>query len=229
MALTKTKTILLMLIGGLTAASPNIFRIAAMILLLLYIIRYKEDEGAMRMAAFVAVGYSVALFPSPWHALAAGAMLYLIYKRWEDAGFLGLLGGLSMVVAYMFYTFAEQKLGWLYGVRLFYTDPATSLILGYGLFYTGVAVATISTFLIFMRVAEETTKGYAVAIGGEEEMPKKKPKQLETVREKEPETEKKREAEEKLAREGQKKETTEEEKPAEEKKVKVVFPKSVEI
>jgi signal transduction histidine kinase len=161
MALTKAKVVLLALTGALTAASPNIFRILAMILLLIYIIRYREEESAMRMVAFVAVGYSVALFPSPWHALAAGAMLYLIYKRWDDAGFLGLLSGLSMITAYMFYTFAEQKLGWLYGVRLFYTDPATSLILGYGLFYTGVATTAISMFLIFLRVAEDAVKAEA--------------------------------------------------------------------
>jgi signal transduction histidine kinase len=173
MALTKAKIILLMLIGGLTAASPDIFRIAAMILLLIYIIRYRNEEGAMKMAAFVAVGYSAALFPSPWHVVAAGVMLYLIYKRWEDAGFLGLLGGLSMVTAYMFYTFAEQKLGWFYGARLFYTDPVTSLILGYGLFYTGAAMIVISAFLIFMKVAEEVSRGYTVVIGGEEETPKK--------------------------------------------------------
>lgn len=169
MALTKAKVVVLMLVGGLTAASPNALRILAAALLLIYIIRYREDESAARMAAFVAVGYSVALFPSPWHALAAGAMLYLVYKRWEDAGFLGLLGGLSMVTAYGFYTLAEQKLGWLYGVRLFYTDPATSLILGYGLFYTGVAVASISIFLIFMKVAEDAAEAEAA----EEQMLKK--------------------------------------------------------
>jgi len=229
MALTKVKVVLLMLIGSLTAASPDILRIVAAVILLIYIIKYREEESAMRMAAFVAVGYSVALFPSPWHALACGIMLYLICKRWEDAGFLGLLGGFSMISTYMFYTFAEQKLGWLYGVRLFHTDPATSLILGYGLFYTGVAVTAISTFLIFMKVMEETTKGYVVAIGGEEETPKKK-LPLETIRTEKPETEKKREVEKKPAREEeQKKETAEEEKPVEEKKTKVVLPRLVEI
>lgn len=178
-ALTKAKVVLLMLVGALTAASPNIFKVLAAIPLLIYIIRYREDGSVMRMAAFVAVGYSVALFPSPWHVLAAGAMLYLIYKRWEDAGFLGLLGGLSMVVAYAFYTFAEQKLGWFYGVRLFHTDPITSLILGYGLFYTGIAIAAISMFLIFMRVAEDA----ATAKVAEEQMLKRlTPKLLEEAK-----------------------------------------------
>jgi signal transduction histidine kinase len=218
MALTKAKAVLLMLIGGLTAASPNILRILALILLLIYIIRYKEDEGAAKMAAFVAVGYSVALYPSPWHALASGVMLYLIYRRWEDAGFLGLLSGLSMVTAYTFYTFAEQKLGWLYGARLFYTDPATSLILGYGLFYTGVAVASISVFLIFMKVAEDAVKAEAA----EEHMLKRlAPK---------PREEEKKEKKEATAEEDKKEEkAVAEEKPAEEKKVKVRLPKSVEI
>jgi len=211
MALTKAKVVLLMLIGGLTAASPNILRILAAVLLLIYIIRYREDEGAAKMVAFVAVGYSVALFPSPWHALAAGAMLYLIYKRWGDAGFLGLLSGLSMATAYMFYTFAEQKLGWLYGVRLFYIDPATSLILGYGLFYTGVAVTAISVFLIFMKVAEEAVEAEAA----EEKMLKKmSPKPRE---------------EKEAAAEEEKKEVAAGEKPAEEKKVRVRLPRSVEI
>jgi len=178
-ALTKAKVVLLMLVGALTAASPNIFKVLAAIPLLIYIIRYREDGSVMRMAAFVAVGYSAALFPSPWHVLAAGAMLYLIYKRWEDAGFLGLLGGLSMVVAYAFYTFAEQKLGWFYGVRLFHTDPITSLILGYGLFYTGIAIAAISMFLIFMRVAEDA----AMAKVAEEQMLKRlTPKLLEEAK-----------------------------------------------
>jgi asparagine N-glycosylation enzyme membrane subunit Stt3 len=217
MALTKAKVVLLMLIGGLTAASPNILRMLAAVLLLIYIIRYREDESAARMAAFVAVGYSVALFPSPWHALASGVMLYLIYKRWEDAGFLGMLGGLSMITAYTFYTFAEQKLGWLYGMRLFYTDPATSLILGYGLFYTGVAATSISVFLIFMRVAEEAAKAEAA----EEQM-------LKRLAPKSREDEKKETAEKKeVATEEEK--AVAEEKPAEEKKTKVGLPRSVEI
>jgi signal transduction histidine kinase len=209
MALTKAKIVLLALIGAHTATSPNIFRILAMILLLIYIIRYREEKSAMRMVAFVAVGYSVALFPSPWHALAAGVMLYMIYKRWDDAGFLGLLSGLSMITAYMFYTLAEQKLGWLYGVRLFYTDPATSLILGYGLFYTGVATTAISTFLIFLRVAEDAVK----AETAEEQMLKRlapKP-QKETT-----------EVREAAAAE-------EEKKPVADKKVRIGLPKSVEI
>jgi signal transduction histidine kinase len=221
MALTKTKIILAMLIGGLTAASPSILRIAAVILLLIYIIRYREEEGTARMAGFVAVGYSAALFPSPWHALACGIMLYLIYKRWEDAGFLGLLGGLSMVTAYMFYTFAEQKLGWLYGVRLFYTDPATSLILGYGLFYTGVAVSTISTFLIFMKVAEEAVEAETAA----EQM-------LKRLTPKPQDKEKKEEKKEEVAEEEgekEKEETVEVEKNEVEKKVRVGLPRSVEI
>jgi signal transduction histidine kinase len=213
MVLTKAKVILLMLIGGLTAASPNILRIAAMILLILYIIRYRQEEGVMRMAAFVAVGYSVALFPSPWHALATGALLYLIYRRWEDAGFLGLLGGLSMVAAYMFYTFAEQKLGWLYGVRLFYTDPATSLILAYGLFYTGVAVAVISTFLIFMKVAEDIAKAEAAE---EQAMKKLAPKREE-------------EKKEMAAKAEEEEKAVLVEKPAEKKKAKVGLPRSVEL
>lgn len=219
MALTKAKVVVLMLVGGLTAASPNALRILAAALLLIYIIRYREDESAARMAAFVAVGYSVALFPSPWHALAAGVMLYLVYKRWEDAGFLGLLGGLSMVTAYGFYTLAEQKLGWLYGVRLFYTDPATSLILGYGLFYTGVAVASISIFLIFMKVAEDAAEAEAA----EEQMLKKlAPKPRE-------EEKKEAAAEEK---EAEKKETPAGEEAAEEKPAEKVWarlPRSVEI
>ena len=217
MALTKAKVVVLMLVGGLTAASPNALRILAAALLLIYIIRYREDESAARMAAFVAVGYSVALFPSPWHALAAGAMLYLVYKRWEDAGFLGLLGGLSMVTAYGFYTLAEQKLGWLYGVRLFYIDPATSLILSYGLFYTGVAVASISIFLIFMKVAEDAAEAEAA----EERMLKKlapKPREKKEAAPKE-EAEKKETAKEEAAEE--KKE------PAE--KVRARLPRSVEI
>ena len=218
MALTKAKVVVLMLVGGLTAASPNVLRILAAALLLIYIIRYREDESAARMTAFVAVGYSVALFPSPWHALAAGAMLYLVYKRWEDAGFLGLLGGLSMVTAYAFYTLAEQKLGWLYGVRLFHTDPATSLILGYGLFYTGVAVASISIFLIFMKVAEDAAEAEAA----EERMLKKlapKPREEEKKEEaaEEKETERKETAKEEAAAE----------KPAE--KVRAKLPRSVEI
>ena len=206
----------MMLVGGLTAASPNALRILAAALLLIYIIRYREDESAARMAAFVAVGYSVALFPSPWHVLAAGAMLYLVYKRWEDAGFLGLLGGLSMVTAYGFYTLAEQKLGWLYGVRLFYTDPATSLILGYGLFYTGVAVASISIFLIFMKVAEDAAEAEAA----EERMLKKlapKPREKKEAAAEEKEAEKKETAGEEAA----------EEKPAE--KARARLPRSVEI
>jgi len=206
----------LMLVGGLTAASPNALRILAAALLLIYIIRYREDESAAKMAAFVAVGYSVALFPSPWHVLAAGAMLYLVYKRWEDAGFLGLLGGLSMVTAYGFYTLAEQKLGWLYGVRLFYTDPATSLILGYGLFYTGVAVASISIFLIFMKVAEDAAEAEAA----EERMLKKlapKPREKKEAAAEEKEAEKKETAGEEAA----------EEKPAE--KARARLPRSVEI
>ncbi len=217
MPLTKAKVVLLMLIGALTAASPNILRILAAALLIIYIIRYREDEGAMRMAAFVAVGYSVALFPSPWHALATGIMLYLIYRRWEDAGFLGLLSGLSMVTAYMFYTFAEQKLGWLYGVRLFYTDPATSLLLGYGLFYTGVAVTAISTFLVFMKVAEEAVKAEAA----EEQMLKKlapKPREEVVVEKKEA-----------AAKAEEEKKAVVKEKPAEEKKAKIGLPRSVEI
>ncbi len=221
MSLTKAKVVLLMFIGALTAASPTILRILAAALLIIFIIRYREDEGAMRMAAFVAVGYSVALFPSPWHALAAGVMLYLIYRRWEDAGFLGLLSGLSMVAAYMFYTFAEQKLGWLYGVRLFYTDPATSLILGYGLFYTGVAVTAISSFLIFMKVAEEAVKAEAAA----EQMLKKLAPKPQKEEEKKEATEKKEAAAE--VEEGEK--AVVEEKPAEEKKVRVRLSRSVEI
>jgi hypothetical protein len=226
MSLTKAKVILLMLIGGLTAASPSILRISAAVLLLIFIIRYREDEGVMRMAAFVAVGYSVALFPSPWHAVASGVMLYLIYRRWEDAGFLGLLGGLSMVTAYLFYTLAEQKLGWLYGVRLFYTDPATSLILGYGLFYTGVAVTAISTFLIFMKVTEEAVKTETKT----EQMLKKLAPSLHP-RQPSPDTsstqprggEKRADKKETAAKEEK------EEKPAEEKKARVKLPKSVEL
>jgi len=221
MALTKAKVVVLMLVGGLTAASPNALRILAAALLLIYIIRYREDESAARMAAFVAVGYSVALFPSPWHALAAGAMLYLVYKRWEDAGFLGLLGGLSMVTAYGFYTLAEQKLGWLYGVRLFYIDPATSLILSYGLFYTGVAVASISIFLIFMKVAEDAAEAEAA----EEQMLKKlapKPREKKEAAAEEKKAEKK----ETLAKE-EATEEKKEEKPAE--KVRARLPRSVEI
>jgi signal transduction histidine kinase len=214
MALTKTKAIFLMLIGGLTATSPNVLRILAMILLLIFIVRYREDESAARMAAFVAVGYSVALFPSPWHALAAGMMLYLIYRRWDDAGFLGLLGGLSMVTAYMFYTFAEQKLGWLYGERLFYTDPATSLILGYGLFYTGIAITAISVFLIFMRVAEDAI---ATKVAEEQMLKRLAPK-----------AEKVAEEEEAAPKEGGG--TAEKErKPAEEKRTAIRLPRSVEI
>jgi signal transduction histidine kinase len=228
MPITKAKVILLILIGSLTAASPNILRILAMILLLIYIIRYREDESVMRMVSFVAVGYSVALFPSPWYALAAGIMLYLIYKRWDDAGFLGLLSGLSMVSAYAFYTFAEQKLGWFYGIRLFYTDAVTSLIIHGVLFATGTAVVAISTFLIFMKIVEETS-GYAVTIGGEEEAPREKPKRFEIVHtsqeEKKPQAEVK---EEKAAQEEERKE--EEKPPAEEKKkAKVWLPRSVEI
>jgi len=223
MSLTKAKVVLLLMVGALTAASPNILRILAAVLLILFIIRYsREDEGAMRMAAFVAVGYSVALFPSPWHALAAGVMLYLIYRRWEDAGFLGLLGGLSMVAAYMFYIFAEQKLGWFYGVRLFYTDPATSLILGYGLFYTGVAITAISSFLIFMKVTEEAVKAEAAA---EQMLKKLAPKPQKEEEEKKETAEKKEAAAE--VEEGEK--AVVEEKPAEEKKVKVRLSRSVEI
>jgi signal transduction histidine kinase len=224
MTITKTKVVLLMVIGGLTTMSPNILRILAAVLILIYIIRYREDESAARMAAFVAVGYSVALFPSPWHAVASSVMLYLINKRWEDAGFLGLLSGLSMVTAYMFYTLAEQKLGWLYGVRLFYMDPATSLILGYGLFYIGVAVTSISIFLIFMKVAEEATETEAA----ERVMKKMAPKPREEERKKEDEkkeTAAKEEKKEDVARAEEKKE----EKLAEEKKVRARLPRSVEI
>jgi signal transduction histidine kinase len=220
MHFSKTKIILLMLIGGLTAASPNILRIVAMILLVIYIIRYRQEEGTMKMAAFVAVGYSVALFPSPWHALAAGVMLYLIYRRWDDAGFLGLLGGLSMVTAYVFYAFAEQKLGWLYGLRLFYTDPTTSLILGYGLFYTGVAVSAISAFLIFMKVAEETAKAEMVE---EQALKRLAPKPR---KEEEKETAEKKEA---AAKTEEEEETVLVEKPAETKKTRVRLPRSVEL
>jgi asparagine N-glycosylation enzyme membrane subunit Stt3 len=219
MALTKAKAVLLMLIGGLTTMSPNILRILAAVLLLIYIIRYREDESAARMAAFVAVGYSVALFPSPWHAAAAGVMLYLLYKRWEDAGFLGLLSGLSMVTAYMFYTFAEQKLGWLYGARLFYMDPATSLILGYGIFYTGVAVTSISIFLIFMKVAEEATE---VETATERALKRLAPKPREEEKKEEPE---KKEA----AAEENKEEKAVAEEKKEEKKVRARLPRSVEI
>jgi len=172
----------------------------------------------VRMAAFVAVGYSVALFPSPWHALAAGAMLYLIYRRWEDAGFLGLLGGLSMVTAYAFYTFAEQKLGWLYGVRLFHTDPATSLILGYGLFYTGVAVAAISAFLIFMKAAEEAVR----AEKAEEQALKRL-----APRPREGEEQEAAERKEAAAKAEEEEKAAPEEKPA--KKPKVGLPRSVEL
>jgi signal transduction histidine kinase len=216
MALTKTKIVLLMFIGSLTAASPNILRILALILLLTYITRYREDEGAARMAAFAAVGYSVALFPSPWHAVAAGVMLYLIYRRWEDAGFLGLLSGLLMVTAYMFYTFAEQKLGWIYGVRLFYTDTATSMILGYGLFYTGIAVTAISVFLIFMKAAEEAVKAETT----EERMLKKLAPKREESAEKREMTDEEDKGEEKAVVE---------EKPTEVKKTRVGLPRSVEI
>jgi signal transduction histidine kinase len=214
MALTKAKVILLMMIGGLTAASPNIFRIVAMILLLIYIIRYREEEGAIKMAAFVAVGYSVALFPSPWHALAAGVMLYLIYKKWEDAGFLGLLSGLSMITAYTFYIFAEQKLGWVWGIRLFYTDPITAFVIFGILFNTGTAIVAISTFLILMKVAEESMKAEAAADRMLERLAPKPRKE-----EKKEETEKKEEEEKTVAVE----------KSAEEKKVRVRLPRSVEI
>jgi len=214
MALTKAKAVLLMLIGGLTAASPNILRILALILLLIYIIRYKEDESAARMAAFVAVGYSVALYPSPWHALASGVMLYLIYRRWEDAGFLGLLSGLSMFTAYTFYTFAEQKLGWVWGVRLFYTDAVTSFLIHGILFNTGVAITAISVFLIFMKIAEEAAEAEAA----ERRMLRKMaPKLHEEKKEKKAEEDKEEEK------------AVVEEKPAEVKKVKVGLPRSVEI
>ena len=229
MSLTKAKVVLLVLIGTLTAASPNVFKILAAILLLIYIIRYRESESAMKMASFVAVGYSAALFPSPWYALAVGIMLYLIYKRWDDAGFLGLLSGLSMIAAYMFFVFAEQKLGWLYGVRLFYTDPITSLIIYGVLFAVSTAMVAISTFLIFMKIVEETSGGYTVVIGGEEEMPREKTKQVETARaaqkEKPTHAETKREQEEEKREE----KAVAEEKPAEAKKVKIRLPKSVEI
>jgi signal transduction histidine kinase len=214
MALTKAKAVLLMLIGGLTAASPNILRILVAVLLLIYIIRYREDEGAARMAAFVAVGYSVALYPSPWHALASGVMLYLIYRRWEDAGFLGLLSGLSMFTAYTFYMFAEQKLGWVWGVRLFYTDAVTSFLIHGILFNTGVAVTAISVFLIFMKIAEEAAEAEAA----ERRMLRKMaPKPQKETAEKKAEEDKKEEK------------AVAEEKPAEEKKVKVRLPRSVEI
>ena len=214
MALTKAKAVLLMLIGGLTAASPNIFRILALVLLIIYIIRYRDDEGVARMAAFVAVGYSVALYPSPWHALASGVMLYLIYRRWEDAGFLGLLSGLSMVTAYTFYMFAEQKLGWVWGVRLFYTDATTSFLIHGILFNTGVAITAISVFLIFVKIAEEAAEAEAA----ERRMLRKMaPKLHEEKAEKKAEEDKKEEK------------AVVEEKPVEEKKVKVRLPKSVEI
>jgi signal transduction histidine kinase len=220
MPLTKAKVVLLMLIGGLTAASPNILRILTAVLLLIYIIRYREDESAARMAAFVAVGYSVALYPSPWHALASGAMLYLIYRRWEDAGFLGLLSGLSMVSAYTFYMFAEQKLGWVWGIRLFYTDAVTAFLIHGILFNTGVAVTAISVFLIFMKIAEETAEAEAV----ERQMLRKMAPKL---HEEKKETAEKKEA---TAEEDKKEEkAVVEEKPAEEKKVKVRLPRSVEI
>jgi signal transduction histidine kinase len=219
MALTKAKVVLLMLIGGLTAASPNILRILAAVLLLIYIIRYREDESAARMAAFVAVGYSVALYPSPWHALASGVMLYLIYRRWEDAGFLGLLSGLSMFTAYTFYMFAEQKLGWVWGVRLFYTDAFTSFLIHGILFNTGVAITAISVFLIFVKIAEETAEAEAA----ERQMLRKMAPKLHE----EKETAEKKEA---TAEEDKKEEkAVVEEKPAEEKKVRVGLPRSVEI
>jgi hypothetical protein len=221
MPLTKAKVVLLMLIGGLTAVSPNILRILALILLLIYIVRYKEDEGAARLTAFVAVGYSVALFPSPWHAVAAGIMLYLVYKRWDDAGFLGLLSGLSMVTAYAFYTFVEQKLGWLYGIRIFHMDSITSLLLGYGLFYTGIAVTAASIFLIFMKTVEEAVKTEAAV---EQMLRKMAPKPREEDKK---ETAEKKEA---SAKEDKKEgKAVAEEKPAEVKKVKVGLPRSVEI
>jgi asparagine N-glycosylation enzyme membrane subunit Stt3 len=229
MALTKAKVVLLMLIGVLTAASPNILRMLAAVLLLIYIIRYKEDESAARMAAFVAVGYSVALFPSPWHAVAAGVMLYLIHKMWEDAGFLGLLSGISMVTAYMFYTLAEQKLGWLYGVRLFYMDPATSLILGYGMFYTGVAIAAISMFLIFMKVAEEAAKAETSAERMMKRMAPKEKKEVVAKGEKKEAAAEEEEKKEVVAKAEEEKEAAAEEKPAEEKKVRARLPRSVEI
>jgi len=217
MTLTKAKAVLLMLIGGLTAASPNILRILAAVLLLIYIIRYREDESAARMAAFVAVGYSVALYPSPWHALASGVMLYLIYRRWGDAGFLGLLGGLSMFTAYTFYMFAEQKLGWVWGVRLFYTDAVTSFLIHGILFNTGVAITAISVFLIFMKIAEEAAEAEAA----ERQMLRKMAPKLH---------EEEKETAEKKAEEDKKEEkAVVEEKPAEEKKVKVRLPRSVEI
>ena len=225
MSLTRAKVVLLMLIGGITAASPNILRILAAVLLLIYIIRYREDESAARMAAFVAVGYSVALFPSPWHAVASGVMLYLIYRRWGDAGFLGLLGGSSMVTAYAFYTLAEQKLGWLYGVRLFHTDPATSLILGYGLFYTGVAVTAISVFLIFMKVAEEAAQAEAAEERVLKRMAPKRKEDKKEEAEKKAVTEEGKEAAAKEGEEEKKAETAKE--PA--KKVRVGLPRSVEI
>jgi signal transduction histidine kinase len=220
MHLTKAKVVLLTLVGALTAASPNIFRILALILLLIFIIRYREDESVMKMAAFVTVGYSVALFPSPWHALAAGIMLYLVYKRWDDAGFLGLLGGFSMITAYAFYTFAEQKLGWLYGIRLFHTDPITSLVLGYGLFYTGVAISAISAFLIFMRVAEDAIRARVA----EEQMLKRlAPRREENQKEEAVEIEEAKKEEKTTQKE------VAEMGEAEAKKVKVKLPRSVEI
>ncbi len=174
--MSKLKVILAVIIGILTAASPTPLRIIGAAAILLFLIKYREDEGRMRMVALTAIGFSIAMFPSPWHALAAGIMLYLVYKRWEDAGFLGLLGGLSMITTYMFFEYAATRLGVFYGERLFYLDATTAFLLSWVLFYTGVAVVAISTFLIFMRVAEEVMeeRRHEIVVESEKELVVKK-------------------------------------------------------
>jgi len=169
--MSRLKIILAVIIGILVAASPTPLRIIGAAAILLFLIKYREDESRMRMVALAAIGFSIAMFPSPWHALAAGIMLYLAYRRWEDAGFLGLLAGGSMVTTYMFFEYVTFRLGWFYGERIFYLDAATSFLLSWLLFYTGIAVIAISVSLIFMRVAEETM--HEIAIEPEEV---KKPK-----------------------------------------------------
>jgi hypothetical protein len=169
--MSRLKVILAVVIGILVASSPTPLRIIGAAAILLFLMKYREDEGRMRMVALTAIGFSIAMFPSPWHAMASGLMLYLVYKKWEDAGFLGLLAGGSMVTTYMFFEYAVVRLGWFYGERIFYLDAATAFLLSWVLFHVGIGVTAISTSLIFMRVIEEALEEHEITLEPDEAVP----------------------------------------------------------
>lgn len=110
-----------------------------------------------RVAAVAPIIFTLVFFPSPWNAVAVGIMLYLVYRHWDSAQWLGVYVAATMILFYFVAEYASYRLGyWPYtGERLFYTSATLAGTLAWLFYHTAIAVFAMSVYLAYFKLVLE--------------------------------------------------------------------------